>query len=67
MGLGTGNLSPGRPADITVIDPNLKKPVDISKFYSKGKNTPYKGQELKGWPCLTMINGLIAAKDGLIL
>lgn len=67
MGLESGTLSPGRPADITVIDPNLKQRVDISKFYSKGKNTPFKGMELKGWPCLTMVNGLIAAKDGFIV
>lgn len=67
MGLEKGTLSPGRSADITIIDPNLQKRVDTSKFYSKGKNTPFKGMELKGWPCLTMVNGLIVARDGLIL
>lgn len=67
MRLEKGTLSPGRPADITVIDPHLKKQVDISQFNSKGRNTPFKGMELKGWPCLTMVNGLIAARDGLIL
>lgn len=67
MGLESGTLSPGRPADITVIDPLLSKRVDIAKFYSKGRNTPFKGLELQGWPCLTMVNGLIAAKDGIIV
>jgi dihydroorotase len=67
MGLEKGTLSPGRTADITIIDPNLKKRVDIAKFNSKGKNTPFKGLELQGWPCLTMVNGVIAARDGLIV
>ena len=67
MGLARGTLSPGSTADITIIDPNLKKRVDIAKFNSKGKNTPFKGLELQGWPCLTMVNGVIAARDGLIV
>jgi dihydroorotase len=67
MGLEKGTLNPGRTADITIIDPNLKKRVDIAKFNSKGKNTPFKGLELQGWPCLTMVNGVIAARDGLIV
>lgn len=67
MGLEKGTLSPGSTADITIVDPNLKKRVDIAKFNSKGKNTPFKGLELKGWPCLTMVNGVIVARYGLIV
>ncbi|HBQ87381.1 MAG TPA: dihydroorotase [Syntrophomonas sp.] len=67
MGLEKGTLNPGSTADITIIDPNLKKRVDITRFNSKGKNTPFKGLELQGWPCLTMVNGVIAARDGLIV
>lgn len=67
MGLPSPTLSPGAAADITVIDPTLIKRVDPAKFYSKGKNTPYKGMELKGWPCLTVVNGAVKAQDGRIL
>ncbi|HEX3011537.1 MAG TPA: dihydroorotase [Syntrophomonadaceae bacterium] len=66
IGSDRGTLEPGRIADITIIDPNLKKKVDTTKFYSKGRNTPFKGSLLKGWPVLTLVNGLIVARDGLI-
>jgi len=38
--------------------------VDPAKFNSKGKNTPFKGWRLKGWPILTIVGGKIVAKDG---
>jgi dihydroorotase len=57
----------GAPADITVIDLKLKKTVDVSTFYSKGKNSPFHGQELTGWPVLTMVDGKIAAQNGKII
>jgi len=59
-----GALSHGAPADVTVVDPDLVRTVDPRRFYSRGKNTPFKGMELKGWPCMTIVGGRIVAKDG---
>ncbi|HZJ85394.1 MAG TPA: dihydroorotase [Syntrophomonadaceae bacterium] len=67
IGLDAGRIDVGSSADITIIDPDLEKTVDISRFYSKGKNTPYKGQSLKGWPVATIVDGQIIALDGKIL
>mgnify|MGYP001188896886 CR=1 FL=1 len=61
-----GTLTCGAPADVTVIDPDLVRTVDARKFYSRGKNTPFKGMELKGWPCMTIVGGRIVAKDGRV-
>ena len=58
-----GTLTRGAPADITVIDPDLTRTVDPRTFYSRGKNTPFKGMELRGWPCMTIVGGRIVAKD----
>lgn len=66
LGISKGSLDIGADADITVIDPELEKVVDPAKFYSKGKNTPFKGWRLKGWPILTIVGGKIVAKDGNI-
>jgi dihydroorotase len=41
--------------------------VDPRAFYSRGKNTPFKGMELKGWPCMTIVGGRIVAQDGLVV
>lgn len=62
-----GNLDIGSIADITIIDPDLEKEVDIKKFNSKGKNNPYKGQHFTGWPVMTIVEGVIVAQDGEII
>ena len=55
------------PADVTVIDPDMVRTVDPHRFYSRGKNTPFKGMELKGWPCMTIVGGRIVAEDGRVV
>ncbi|MDR1998038.1 MAG: dihydroorotase [Candidatus Margulisbacteria bacterium] len=57
--LDKGTLRPGSCADITVIDPELTKPVDKTKFYSKGRNTPFDGWPLCGWPDMTIVGGQV--------
>jgi len=66
LGIAKGTLDIGKTADITIIDPEAVKTVDPVKFYSKGKNTPFKGMELKGWPCMTIVNGKIIARNGIL-
>jgi dihydroorotase len=59
LGLPGGTLAVGVPADITVLDLGKKKSVDPSRFASKGRNTPFGGWSLKGWPVLTMVGGKV--------
>lgn len=66
LGLDKASLMPGKKADITVIDPEITKKVDVDKFYSKGKNTPFKGREFKGWPWMTIVGGKIVFENGKI-
>ncbi|MBO8171117.1 MAG: dihydroorotase [Bacillaceae bacterium] len=63
FGLPWGELKEGAPADITVIDLETEKQVDREKFLSKGKNTPFHGWKLKGWPVMTMLNGQIVWQE----
>lgn len=67
LGLDRGTLSPGKPADITIIDMDLEREVDPAGFESKGRNNPYRGMKLKGWPVATLVGGKLVAKDGRIL
>ena len=48
LGLETGTLQPGRPADLTIIDPEETWTVDPKRFFSKSRNTPFAGWALKG-------------------
>jgi dihydroorotase len=67
LNLDKGTLTPGKIADITIINPNIIKKVTSEKFYSKGKNNPYSGMQLKGWPSITIVKGEIVARDGKIV
>jgi dihydroorotase len=67
LGIDKGTLDVGADADITILDPEMVKVVDPANFYSKGKNTPFKGQSLKGWPWMTIVNGRVIANGGKIL
>lgn len=57
FGLPWGTLAPGADADLTIIDIDNEKEVDVESFLSKGRNTPFGGWKLKGWPTLTMVGG----------
>lgn len=58
-----GTLEPGRAADILILDVQQEKAVDVLDFYSKGKNTPFQGMKLKGWPDTVLKNGSIVLQN----
>jgi len=35
----------------------------VNEFVSKGKNCPFDGWQLRGWPVATLINGKIIMKN----
>ena len=57
FGLAKGTLQPGADADVTVFDPNHTWVVDPSTFFTKGRNTPYVGWNLKGKVKTTIVSG----------
>lgn len=59
FGLNSGKLTVGAEADLTIVDLLEEKTVDPQTFLSKGKNTPFTGWKLYGWPVLTMVAGKV--------
>ena len=57
LGLEAGTLSPGAPADITVLDPQADVVVDKNTFVSKARNTPFHGRRCKGRVLATIVSG----------
>lgn len=55
--LSSGVLDVGAPADLTLVDLAAEKSVDPGTFASKGRNTPFAGWKLKGWPVMTWVDG----------
>ncbi len=62
LNLPGGTLEVGRPADVTVIDPELAWTVEAQKLVSKGKNTPFGGWKLKGAATHTLVDGKVVFK-----
>jgi dihydroorotase len=59
LGLPGGSLAPGSPADVTLLDLTLKRRVEPERFASKGRNTPFGGWTLEGWPVTTIVAGRV--------
>ena len=58
LGIECG-LQPGLTADITIIDPDFRHAVDVSRFQSLSRNCPFDKWPLKGRPVLTMVGGRV--------
>ena len=63
LGIKGGSLSLGKPADITVINPDLEWIVDANQFKSKSRNTPFHGWTLKGRATMTILGGRVTYKQ----
>ena len=55
--VGNGSLTPGSPADITVIDPDRRWTVEPEALRSRSHNTPLLNQELQGRVVMTWVEG----------
>lgn len=62
-----GSLSVGKVADLVVFDPDTERKVDPQTFYSKGKNCPYTGEILRGWPTMVLREGRVVLEKGKIV
>ncbi|MBP2627403.1 MAG: dihydroorotase multifunctional complex type [Firmicutes bacterium] len=64
LGLKAGTIEVGSPADITIFDADLEWVVDSSKFYTRGKQTPFDKKALKGKAVATIVNGKFVMRNG---
>ena len=61
--LKAGSLSLDNEADILIFNPNLEYSIDISKFHSKSKNSPFDGWKVKGKVIHTLVKGKTAYSE----
>ena len=52
-----GSLSPGQPADITVLAPDARVAIVPGQLVSKSKNTPFGGWTFRGAAAATIVGG----------
>jgi dihydroorotase len=68
VGLPVPRIAEGAPANLTLIDPEAPVTIDPSRFYSKGRNTPFAGRTARGLILATIVDGSLAhdaASSGL--
>ncbi len=65
LNLPGGHLSPGAPADLTLI--NLKAKHTVDQFVSKSQNSPFKGWTLQGRAVATLVGGKLVMQNGRLL
>jgi dihydroorotase len=59
LGLPTGRLRVGGDADLTLIDLEKEGTIEVSRFKSKSRNSPFQGWKLKGFALVTVMAGRI--------
>jgi len=57
LGLESGRLGPGAPADLVLFDPDVPFVMDRATLRSKSKNTPFDGQRMQGRVLGTWVAG----------
>ena len=63
LGLPTGRLREGHPADLVWFDPDASYKLDRSKLHSKSKNTPFDGAMMQGVVLGTWVAGELVGGD----
>jgi len=59
LGLDSGRLTDGAPADLVVFDPDDPWVLDADLLRSKSKNTPFAGARFQGRTRLTIVGGRV--------
>jgi dihydroorotase len=67
LALNKGTIDIGKSADIIIVDADDEFVVDINKFHSKSKNSPFNGFKLTGSVSYTIVNGNIVVREKVLL
>jgi dihydroorotase len=57
LGLPQGRLAKGAPADLVLFDLDRAEKIDVAKFRSKSKNSPFDGRPVQGRVLRTIVDG----------
>jgi dihydropyrimidinase/allantoinase len=61
-----GNLMPGFDADFTIVDLDKTQTVTTELCQSGQDHCPFEGEQLTGWPEVTVVGGRVHLRDGKV-
>ena len=60
VNINGGDLTPGRPADLCIYDPDIEWQLNTQTIHSQGKNTPFLNTSFTGRVTHTFVDGRLA-------
>ncbi|HEX4105702.1 MAG TPA: dihydroorotase [Rhizomicrobium sp.] len=57
LGLKSGTLAKGAPADLVLIDPDHPFVLEEKMLHSRARNTAFEGRKFQGWAVMTFVDG----------
>lgn len=63
FGLPGGRIEEGAPADLTFIDPAASWEIDVQRFRSRGRNSPFQAHRVTGRVVKTLVGGQLREAD----
>ena len=64
LSLPRGTLRPGAVADVTIFSLDRDWTYDVSRSFSKSRNTPFSGYRFRGGPVATIVAGKLVWQSG---
>jgi dihydropyrimidinase len=61
-----GAIAVGSDADITLIDPSVKKTLSMADLHLRDYS-PWEGWQVEGWPTTVILRGKVMVADGQLL
>jgi dihydropyrimidinase len=61
-----GVIAPGSDADLTIVDPAQRRTIAGRDLHSRTGYSIYEGQQLSGYPMLSLLRGQVLLKDGTV-
>jgi dihydropyrimidinase len=58
-----GAIAPGSDADIVVLDPSVKRRLDLSHLHAVDHSV-WEGWDIQAWPSVTILRGKVIVSDG---
>ncbi|MCC7104304.1 MAG: amidohydrolase family protein [Chloroflexi bacterium] len=62
-----GTIRVGSDADLILVDLGWQRTVHQEELYSWADFSIYEGMEIKGWPRVSMVRGVVVQKDGKLV